>query len=97
MLGPDPDIVNNQGMGDVEYGKVYDIYFPPSYLVTNLDLLNNHLGEEAGLALAEALKSNSSLASLNLNSNQLGEKAGLAVAEALKSNSTLTNLDLFNN
>merc|ERR1719454_1988455 len=25
-------IGNNQGMGDVEYGKIYDIYFPPSYL-----------------------------------------------------------------
>jgi len=26
------NIGNNQGMGDVEYGKIYDIYFPPSYL-----------------------------------------------------------------
>merc|ERR1712224_321837 len=25
-------IGNNQGMGDVEYGKIYDIYFPPKYL-----------------------------------------------------------------
>jgi len=25
-------IGNNQGMGDVEYGKIYDIYFPPEYL-----------------------------------------------------------------
>merc|ERR1711879_307717 len=25
-------IGNNQGMGDVEYGKIYDIYFPPTYL-----------------------------------------------------------------
>merc|ERR1719386_41631 len=25
-------IGNNQGMGDVEYGKIYDIYFPPSML-----------------------------------------------------------------
>merc|ERR1719464_667058 len=25
-------IGNNQGMGDVDYGKIYDIYFPPSYL-----------------------------------------------------------------
>merc|ERR1711972_828221 len=25
-------IGNNQGMGDVEYGKIYDFYFPPSYL-----------------------------------------------------------------
>merc|ERR1719399_1587291 len=25
-------IGNNQGMGDVEYGKIYDIYFPPSFL-----------------------------------------------------------------
>ena len=23
-------IGNNQGMGDVEYGKIYDIYFPPN-------------------------------------------------------------------
>merc|ERR1711988_952120 len=25
-------IGNNQGMGDVEYGKIYDMYFPPKYL-----------------------------------------------------------------
>eukprot|EP00420_Gonyaulax_spinifera_P036434 CAMPEP_0197870484 /NCGR_PEP_ID=MMETSP1439-20131203/1168_1 /TAXON_ID=66791 /ORGANISM="Gonyaulax spinifera, Strain CCMP409" /LENGTH=309 /DNA_ID=CAMNT_0043489379 /DNA_START=49 /DNA_END=974 /DNA_ORIENTATION=+ len=25
-------IGNNQGMGDVDYGKIYDIYFPPNYL-----------------------------------------------------------------
>eukprot|EP00445_Apocalathium_hangoei_P036994 CAMPEP_0203959432 /NCGR_PEP_ID=MMETSP0359-20131031/90480_1 /ASSEMBLY_ACC=CAM_ASM_000338 /TAXON_ID=268821 /ORGANISM="Scrippsiella Hangoei, Strain SHTV-5" /LENGTH=280 /DNA_ID=CAMNT_0050893499 /DNA_START=47 /DNA_END=885 /DNA_ORIENTATION=+ len=25
-------IGNNQGMGDVEYGKIYDFYFPPSFL-----------------------------------------------------------------
>ena len=25
-------IVNNQGTGGVEYGKGYDVYFPPSYL-----------------------------------------------------------------
>ena len=25
-------IGNNQGMGDVEYGKMYDFYFPPAYL-----------------------------------------------------------------
>ena len=25
-------IGNNQGMGDVEYGKIYDIFFPPKYL-----------------------------------------------------------------
>ena len=25
-------IGNNQGMGDVEYGKIYDIYFPTAYL-----------------------------------------------------------------
>merc|ERR1719311_872405 len=25
-------IGNNQGMGGVEYGKIYDIYFPPQYL-----------------------------------------------------------------
>jgi len=25
-------IGNNQGMGDVEYGKIYDFYFPPAFL-----------------------------------------------------------------
>jgi len=25
-------IVDNQGTGDVEYGKIYDVYFPPSEL-----------------------------------------------------------------
>ena len=26
------NIGNNQGMGDVEYGEIYDVYFPPGFL-----------------------------------------------------------------
>ena len=29
-------IGNNQGMGDVEYGKIYDIYFPPEVVCRNI-------------------------------------------------------------
>ena len=27
-----PYIGNNQGMGDVEYGEIYDVFFPPEFL-----------------------------------------------------------------
>ena len=33
MLRADPGYKgNNQGMGDVKYGEIYDDYFPPEFL-----------------------------------------------------------------
>ena len=49
------------------------------------------------MALAEALKSNSTLQTLKLSGNRVGVKGTMALAEALKSNSTLQTLELHYN
>jgi Ran GTPase-activating protein (RanGAP) involved in mRNA processing and transport len=53
-------------------------------------LAYNSIGSNGGQALAEALKSNSTLTTLDLAGNSIGSNGGQALAEALKSNSTLT-------
>ena len=40
-------------------------------------------------AIAEALKTNSSLQSINLERNKIGDEGSIAIAEALKTNSSL--------
>ena len=57
----------------------------------------NQIGSEGVEALAEVLKSNSTLQELNLFCNQAGDDGAIALAQALKSNSTLINLDLTDN
>ncbi|KAG0345399.1 hypothetical protein BG005_001315, partial [Podila minutissima] len=58
---------------------------------------NNSIGENGTRALAEALKTNSTLTTLGLRNNSIGENGTRALAEALKTNSTLTTLGLRNN
>ncbi|KAG0046352.1 hypothetical protein BGZ83_008494, partial [Gryganskiella cystojenkinii] len=48
-------------------------------------------------ALAEALKTNSTLTTLCLQSNSIGDKGAQALTESLLTNSTLTTLDLRHN
>eukprot|EP00670_Eutreptiella_braarudii_P023279 CAMPEP_0174345954 /NCGR_PEP_ID=MMETSP0811_2-20130205/1491_1 /TAXON_ID=73025 ORGANISM="Eutreptiella gymnastica-like, Strain CCMP1594" /NCGR_SAMPLE_ID=MMETSP0811_2 /ASSEMBLY_ACC=CAM_ASM_000667 /LENGTH=86 /DNA_ID=CAMNT_0015470039 /DNA_START=26 /DNA_END=283 /DNA_ORIENTATION=+ len=62
-----------------------------------LDLFDNGLGSEGGIAVAEALKTNTSLRSLDLESNGLGSEGGIAVAAALKTNTSLSSLNLWDN
>ena len=65
-----------------------------SGLLTTLNLFNNDLHSEGGMAIAETLKVNRVLTSLNLQSNKLGPTGAAAIAEALKSgNAVLTNLN----
>eukprot|EP00040_Diaphanoeca_grandis_P019776 m.104705 g.104705 ORF g.104705 m.104705 type:complete len:701 (-) comp27588_c0_seq1:69-2171(-) len=65
--------------------------------VASLDLGSNKLGERRGVAMAEALKTNTSLTHLNLSQNRLGEMGGVAMAEALTVNTSLINLNLRGN
>ena len=44
---------------------------------------------EGVIAIAKALKTNSTLQELNLDSNQIGDEGASAIAEALKTNSSL--------
>jgi Ran GTPase-activating protein (RanGAP) involved in mRNA processing and transport len=49
------------------------------------------------VALADALKTNSTLTSLRLGGNWINDGGAVALAEALKTNSTLTSLNLNHN
>ena len=52
------------------------------------------IGDAGGAALAEGIKTNSTLTLLDLCGNQIGDAGGAALAEGIKTNSTLTLLDL---
>ncbi|KAF9989650.1 hypothetical protein BGZ75_005491 [Mortierella antarctica] len=60
----------------------------------NLDLRGNSIGEDGAKALAEALKTNSTLATLDLRGNSMRLNSLLAFLELLKTNITLTTLNL---
>eukprot|EP00984_Skeletonema_dohrnii_P008654 scaffold3211_cov91-Skeletonema_dohrnii-CCMP3373.AAC.7 len=62
-----------------------------------LDLLDNKIGKEGAIALAEALKENTTLTTLTLGWNGIDKEGAIALAEALKENTTLTALKLENN
>jgi Ran GTPase-activating protein (RanGAP) involved in mRNA processing and transport len=55
-----------------------------------LDLSYNSIGDDGAKALAEALKTNSTLTTLDLQNNSIGPDGAKALAEALKTNSTVT-------
>jgi Ran GTPase-activating protein (RanGAP) involved in mRNA processing and transport len=52
---------------------------------------------EGALAIAEALKLNSSLTTLDLGYNEIGIEGAFAIAEGLKVNSSLSTLHLHGN
>ena len=57
-----------------------------------------NIGDEGAAAIAEALKTNTTLTKLCLNTNNIGDEGARALYESLKSNSTLTTLNLsYNN
>ena len=43
-----PAIGNNQDMGDVEYGRIYDVFFPPEFLRLFRPVLRHHGHDERG-------------------------------------------------
>ena len=63
----------------------------------SLSLAHNFLMPKVGVALGEALRSNSALLSLNLQYNKLGSEGACAVLSALCHNSSLQKLDLAHN
>ncbi|KAL0238607.1 hypothetical protein GEMRC1_013080 [Eukaryota sp. GEM-RC1] len=54
----------------------------------------NSIGNEGAIALAEALKVNSTVTRINLEFNSIGNEGAIALAEALKVNSTVTRINL---
>ena len=64
---------------------------------TTLVLTSNNIGDDGATALAEALKSNTALATLYLYFNNIGVTGAIALAEVLKNNTALTTLYLTSN
>jgi len=59
-----------------------------------LDLSYNNLGPKGCLAVAEALKANSSLTSLDLQLNNIGDEGARAIGKALLDNGSMTEINL---
>ena len=57
----------------------------------------NNIGDEGAMAIACALRFNSSLQELYLKHNNIGDEGATAIAEALTINSTLQKIDLVGN
>lgn len=61
-----------------------------------LDLSQNSISEQGGVALMMALKTHSSISTLYLAGNPLGSVCGPPIADVVLSNTCLTSLDLYN-
>jgi len=59
-----------------------------------VNLNNKSIGDEGAKALANALRTNSTVTVLNLGDNSIGDEGAKALSNALLTNSTLTELDL---
>ncbi|KAL0238378.1 hypothetical protein GEMRC1_012851 [Eukaryota sp. GEM-RC1] len=58
---------------------------------------NEHIGNDGAIALADALKVNSTVTKINLECNSIGTEGAIALADALKVNSTVTKISLSSN
>jgi hypothetical protein len=59
-------------------------------------LYKNQIGVAGAVALADALKTNTTVTYIDLDRNNIGAGA-VALADALKTNTTVTSIDLRNN
>ena len=57
-----------------------------------MDLTNNDLDDEAGKAIGNALKVNSSIKYIELGRTNLGDEAGKAIGNALKVNTSIEEI-----
>jgi hypothetical protein len=66
-------------------------------VLTTLIFSGKKIGNEEAIALAGALKDNTTITELNISYNNIGDAGAQAIAKALKVNKTLTTLELFDN
>ena len=62
-----------------------------------LVLSGNHIHDEGAIAIAKALKTNTTLHTLNLNRNNISNEGSIVIAKALETNTTLHTLHLCGN
>ena len=65
--------------------------------ITHLNLGGNNIGDEGAIALADELKTNTSIKELELYVNDIGPAGATAIAKALEENKSLTTLNLNRN
>jgi len=67
-------------------------------VLTTLIFSRKNIGDEGATAIAEALKTNTTLTELDIRLNGIDDEGATAIAEALKTNTTLTILNIsYNN
>ena len=66
-------------------------------ILTTLKLINNLLGPDSRIALADTLHKNNSLIFLNISFNKIGANVGKILFESLKVNTTLTSFQSIGN
>ena len=65
--------------------------------LTTINLSYKDIGAAGAQALAEALKTNTSVTTINLHYNNIGDAGSQALAKALKTNTSVTTIYLFEN
>ncbi|KAL0245109.1 hypothetical protein GEMRC1_009189 [Eukaryota sp. GEM-RC1] len=65
--------------------------------VSKVNIGGYSIGDEGAIAIAEALKVNSSVTNINLWNNSIGDEGAIAIAEALKVNSSVSTIYLWKN
>lgn len=83
---------NNLAVGFVEISAA----IAKSSSLTNLNLSRTHLDAEAGNAIAEALKLNTTITSLDVGYNLLGEEATLEIIRVARQHDQMVSLGLAN-
>jgi Ran GTPase-activating protein (RanGAP) involved in mRNA processing and transport len=67
------------------------------HTIRSVDLTRTHIDDEGAVALADALKANTSVTNMNLGGNKIGDEGASALADAIEANTSLTNIDLCEN
>jgi hypothetical protein len=65
--------------------------------VATLDLNGNYIGDSGAAALADALKTNTSVTTIDLHDNKIGDSGAVALADALKTNTSVALILLYSN
>ncbi|KAL0239373.1 hypothetical protein GEMRC1_009481 [Eukaryota sp. GEM-RC1] len=72
------------------------VFYKPAR-ISHFYLSNNSIVPEGAIAIAEALKVNSSVSHIHVSYNSIGNEGAIAIAEALKVNSSVSTIYLYNN
>lgn len=88
---------NHKQHTDSELRELLDCILAHPHGIAYIDLLDNHLTDESGVKLAQAVATSTTIEWLNIECNRVGEATYLAFAAALRVNTSLVYLTLRGN